>query len=232
MTDMLFITGTDTNVGKTLVTASLLLALLERGIRCAPVKPVQSGAAQGDDDIRFCLSFAQPPFAADDHQRLCLHRLPLPASPHLAAREAGADLSVHALGKQIRALSREWKVLLIEGAGGLLVPYNERETTIDLIKALSARPVVVARDSLGTLNHTALTLRVLADEGITPAAVVVTSCPDPVNETDRQIREDNIREITRRAAPIPVVHFPYMPVITRESLVAAGHLLADQIERW
>lgn len=229
MSPRLFITGTDTGVGKTVVTAALTLALRARGHRAMSVKPVQTGAVNGDDDATWCEGWYDPPPTPAQHADLTMVRLPLPTSPHLAAREAGQRVTIQSLEYRLEALSREWTPLVIEGAGGLLVPLNETETMLDLIKALRATPVVVARDSLGTLNHTQLTLRALAAEGIVPAAVVMTASTLPRDATDRLIRADNLAELARRIAPVPVVAFPYIAAMSRDALLAAGAPVAAAI---
>ncbi len=229
MNTRLFITGTDTGVGKTVVTAALTLALRARGLRAMSVKPVQTGAVNGDDDATWCEGWYEPALTPAQHADLTMVRLPLPTSPHLAARESGQRVTIQSLEHRLDQLSKEWTPLIIEGAGGLLVPLNEAETMLDLIKALHATPIVVARDHLGTLNHTQLTLRALAAEGIVPAAVVVAASTLPRDTTDRLIRADNLAELTRRIAPVPVVAFPFIGSMSRAALLAAGAPVAAAI---
>ena len=226
-----FITGTDTGVGKTVVTAALMVAWQARGIRCAPVKPVQTGGITGDDDLAWCLTFAEPAITGAERAALVMHRYALPVSPHLAAREAGERLSVQSLETRIAELSNHWNILIIEGAGGLLVPLNETETMADLITATRAVPILVTRDTLGTLNHTALTLQELKRRGLTPAAVVINQSTPPRDAIDRRIREDNVVEITRLAGKVPVVAWPYQSEINRTILVTAGASLAKAVEQ-
>lgn len=224
-----FITGTDTGVGKTVVTAALTLALRARGENAMSVKPVQTGAVNGDDDATWCEGWYDPAPTAAQHADLTMVRLPLPTSPHLAASEAGQRVTIQSLENRVERLSKDWNPLVIEGAGGLLVPLNETETMLDLIKALRATPVVVARDNLGTLNHTQLTLRALAAEGLIPAAVVLAASTPPRDATDQLIRADNLIELTRRIAPVPVIAFPYLGAMSRASLLAAGAPVAAAV---
>lgn len=232
MTRMIFITGTDTGIGKTVVTAALMAGMQARGVHCAPVKPVQTGCQDGADDLAWCLSFSDPVFSASERSQLALHRFPLPASPHLAAREAGQRLTVQSLETRITDLSNHWTPLLIEGAGGLLAPINEAETMCDLIEALQASIVLVTRDTLGTINHTALAINELGRRGLTPAAVVINAVTPAGDDVDRRIRADNVQVIKQRAAPCPVYVFGYQSKINRTNLVTLGAALANGIEQW
>lgn len=220
-----FITGTDTGVGKTVVTASLMAAFQDRGVRCLPVKPIQTGYDSGHDDLHWCLSFSSQPLTECDRKLLSMYRLPLPASPHLAAEQTNTRIDVQSLEKSIAALSNDWNILLIEGAGGLLVPVNESHTMLDLITAFKAEPIVVTHSGLGTLNHTALTLHELDRRHLTPAAIVINDRQPVQHATDITIRNDNIKQIGRLAGAIPVVVFDYIPVMDKPSLLNLGRKL-------
>jgi dethiobiotin synthetase len=226
-----FITGTDTGVGKTVVTAALMIAFQERGDRCIPVKPIQTGTAEGHDDLAWCLSFSTQPLPETDRRLLTMYRLPLPASPHLAAAQAGMKFDFQSLEKSIDVLSNDWNNLLIEGAGGLLAPVDEKRTMLDLIKIFHATPIVVTHSGLGTLNHTALTLRELERQRLTPAAVVITDRLPVENATGALIRDDNIEQIRLMAGPIPVVEFGYMSAIVKNELRDRGRKLAAVLGR-
>jgi len=230
MQNRFFITGTDTGVGKTLVTAALMTALQSRGIRCIPVKPIQCGSRDGTDDLDWCLNYSTLSLTAEDKRAMNLYRFNLPASPHLAARQENITISSQRIAETIDQLSSRFDVLLIEGAGGLRVPLNDNEYVIDLIKLTKSNPIVVTRASLGTLNHTAMTLRELAQAGLTPAAVVINETVKANSVDDELIHKDNIQEITRMAEPAPVVVFQHQSCITHESLVTAGLFLAKKIK--
>jgi len=172
---VLVITGTGTGVGKTVVTAALAALATERGASVAVVKPGQTGVSEdepGDLETVGELS------GADD-----LHeygRFPDPLSPAAAARVSGLPpVDLADAGRKIRELSMTRRLVLVEGAGGLLVRYDEDGTTIaDLARGLNAPMLVVADPALGTLNNTALTLEAMADRGIGLAGVVIGSWPD------------------------------------------------------
>lgn len=168
------VTGTDTSVGKTVVTAALAVAHEVAGRRVAVVKPAQTGVLPGEPgDIETIVDLTG---ATDVHE---LTRLDLPLAPESAARAVSARLPTIAdHARAIRAIDAD--VVLVEGAGGLLVRLDlDGGTLRDLAAELGAEVVLVAREGLGTLNHIALTLAALADVGLT-AQVVLGSCsPDP-----------------------------------------------------
>ncbi|MBP2703419.1 ATP-dependent dethiobiotin synthetase BioD [Microbispora sp. RL4-1S] len=174
---ILVVTGTDTGVGKTVVTAALAALARERGAAVAVVKPAQTGAAEGepgdlDEVIR--LSGVTTTFE--------LARYPDPLSPAAAARVSGLPpLSTEALAARVEELAESHRLVLVEGAGGLLVRYDEEGATIaGLARRLRAPVLVVVRAGLGTLNHTALTLEAMAGRGVDLAGVVIGSWPaDP-----------------------------------------------------
>jgi len=164
------VTGTDTSVGKTVVTAALAVALEAEGFRVAVVKPVQTGVAPGEPgDIEAVAALTG---LSDVHE---LSRLEPPLAPESAALAVHAPLpTVADHAETIRGLDAD--VVVVEGAGGLLVRLDLHGGTIrDLADQLGADVVLVAREGLGTLNHIALTLASLAEVGL-KAQVVLGSC--------------------------------------------------------
>lgn len=151
----LFVTGTDTGVGKTILSAALMLRYPE----ACYWKPIQTGP---DDDT------AEVGRLSGGH--LCLEgiRLPDPVSPHLAARRAGKKIDLKALAGRAFATP-----VIIEGAGGVLVPVHDAQTMIDFMVLLGLPVVVAARTTLGTINHTLLTLEALRARALRVAGVVM-----------------------------------------------------------
>lgn len=170
------VTGTDTGVGKTVVTAAVAVAAATAGLRVAVVKPAQTGAAAGPADTAEVVRLAAPVVART------LAEYPEPLAPLVAARAAGTPaLELYTAVDAVRELAGRHDLVLIEGAGGLLVPMGTRPsgepwTVADLAVNVGATAVVVARAGLGTLNHTALTLEAL-DRRAVPACVVVGAWP-------------------------------------------------------
>ncbi|WP_310376243.1 dethiobiotin synthase [Catenuloplanes atrovinosus] len=171
------VTGTDTGVGKTIATAAIAAAAQGAGLRVAVIKPGQTGTATGDPaDAEVIARLAGP-----DTVRT-LASFPDPLAPLAAARVAGLEpIELYSVVDEIRAEADKHDLVLIEGAGGLLVPMGLRPsgepwTVADLAVTLDAKAVVVARAGLGTLNHTALTLEALDRRGV-PARIVIGSWP-------------------------------------------------------
>lgn len=151
----LFVTGTDTGVGKTLIASALLRHARRTGMAPIPFKPVETGCDPDPLDARLLWKAAQPPISQEE---VCPYPLRLPAAPAQAAAAAGLHLDLDALASQARDLSEKGDFILVEGAGGLLVPYSRAETGADLAARLGLPLLVIARTALGTINHTALTL--------------------------------------------------------------------------
>ena len=174
MTRVLVVSGTGTGVGKTVLTAAIAALAIARGDRVAVVKPAQTGTAAGE--IPDTEAVRRLTGIADTHE---LATFPDPLSPEAAARVAGlAPLDLRAAADYVAELAESRDLVLVEGAGGLLVRYDPDGGTIaDLAAALDAPVAVVAAAGLGTLNHTALTLEALAARKLAPAGVVIGSWP-------------------------------------------------------
>jgi dethiobiotin synthetase len=200
----LFVTGTDTGVGKTLVSAGLLRLARRAGRVPIPFKPVETGCAPEPLDARRLWRAAQPPIAPDE---VCLHALPLPAAPALAAADAGMRIDLEVLASRARALARSGDFLLVEGAGGLLVPYAGALTTADLAAILGLPLLVVGRTALGTINHVALTLAECARRGLPVAGCVLNRTePEVGGHEDGNVQL--ISDITHRRPLGVVEHVP------------------------
>ena len=160
----LFVTGTDTGVGK-----SYVAALLAVGLEAAYWKPVQSGADADADWVRGVTGLPAKRVLPETY------RLRESLSPHEAARREGVqiEMSRFALPKQKR--------LIVEGAGGVMVPLDDRHLMVDLMATLGLPVLVVARSELGTINHTLLTLDQLRRRGCPLLGVVVNGPPNPAN---------------------------------------------------
>ncbi len=174
---IVLVTGTDTDVGKTIVTAAVAAAAGATGLRVAVVKPGQTGTADGrPGDVDRIAHLAAP------HTTRVLATFPEPLAPLAAARVAGEPpLELYTVLDAVRAEAERHDLVLVEGAGGLLVPMGVRPsgqawTFADLAVQLGVRTLVVARAGLGTLNHTALTLEALERRGV-PAGVVLGAWP-------------------------------------------------------
>lgn len=181
---VLVVTGTDTGVGKTVVTAALACHARRAGIDVAVCKPVQTGTDDGDDDL------AEVGRLSGVTELAGFARYPQPLAPVAAAEQAGMPLPTREqLLGLIGELDRPGRLTLVEGAGGLLVELGENGVTArDLAVALGAPALVVVNPSLGTLNHTALTLESLAAHNVSCAGLVIGAwprCPGVVEASNR-----------------------------------------------
>jgi malonyl-CoA O-methyltransferase len=203
----IFVTGTDTNVGKTVVSAALMLRYRAE----APLrywKPVQTGIEHDDDSSEVGrLGRCRPEEIFN-----CGVRLPRPVSPHLAARLGGTHIIVRALVEQLREADLKLRPAasrwIVEGAGGVFAPLNDRETMLDLMAALGLPVLVVARSTLGTINHTRLTVETLRRRKLRVAGVVMVGPAD----------EENRAAIEWHAAAEVVAQMPRIDPLTPDAL--------------
>ena len=197
MAEDLFVTGTDTHVGKTVLSALLVAAL-----NGTYWKPIQTGASEGTDRQQV-MRWAELPESRTVAECYCFDP---PVSPHLAAEAAGVTIE---LGRICRPTQIAAPPLIIEGAGGVMVPINGSEMMLDLIGKLSVPVVVASRTALGTINHTLLTVRALRGAGVGVKGVVMIG---PENT-------DNERAVERYGA-VPVVgRIPMLNCICYKTLL-------------
>jgi len=197
----LFVTGTGTGVGKTVITAGLLRHLRAKGIDVVPVKPVQTGAqpaADGlyADDLHFCLSAAAISPTPNELAMMSPYCYEPACSPHLAGRITGQYPDIeHIVQCSDRLLARHTMVL-VEGAGGIRVPLNESDTMLDLIRAFDFPVLLVAEAGLGTINHTLLSIEALRAARVRILGVVLNNIHECCDD-DAFIRTDNPKVIER-----------------------------------
>jgi dethiobiotin synthase len=170
----LLVTGTDTAIGKTAVSAGLLLALRDRGVACVGFKPVETGTSSGEETDSALLARAS---SSADPAACPLLALPEPLAPAVAAERAGALWDPSEAVARIRDLRSKGLTVVVEGAGGILVPWSWGFTALDLAAQAGLDALVVGRPGLGTLNHVLLTVGALRDRGVRVAAVVLNRVP-------------------------------------------------------
>lgn len=205
----IFITGIGTGIGKTLVAACVTEAL-----QAAYWKPVQAGLEDGTDTATVAALVSRPENCLTE-----AYRLKMPASPHLAAREEGITIHLEQIQAHLQKSLPQNKALVIEGAGGLMVPLNETEFTTDLIRALNATVIIVSQHYLGSINHSMLTALALQQANI-PVAGWIFNGDEHTNETDI-VRWSNIPRIGR----IPQTTQPGKDFVTRQAALLQPSLL-------
>jgi dethiobiotin synthetase len=169
-----FITGTDTGVGKTVITAGLLAAFQATGQRCIGMKPVAAGCelrdgARWNEDVSHLLAATNVAVSADD---INVYRLNAAIAPHIAAAQEGVVIDLANIRKAFAALSERADTVLVEGVGGFVVPLNDSENTADLAQQLALPVILVVGLRLGCLNHALLTAEALRARGLTLAGWV------------------------------------------------------------
>lgn len=199
----LFVTGTDTGVGKTEVSCALVAEARAGGLDLVAMKPAESGVAPGEPSDSERLRGAAG--GAGDPALVCPYRFAAPLAPAVAARLAGVEVRLSVILDAARALAARHAALLVEGAGGLLVPLTERETYADLAVALGLPVLVVARAGLGTVNHTALTVEALRARRLAVAGVILNRT-GPVDDPSVPHNAAEIERLT--GAPV-LASLPY-----------------------
>ena len=208
----LFVTGTDTGVGKTVVAGAIAAALAARGDRVAAFKPVVTGLDEQaprdwpHDPVLLAAAAGVTPEA------VAPRRFGPAVSPHLAAELAGGAITLGELERAARAAAATADVLVAEGVGGLLVPLTPDETVRSLAVALGLPLVVAARPGLGTISHTLLTLEAARAAGLHVAAVVLTPWPERPAAMERsnaatiaRLGEVDVHTLPRVAAGTPAL---------------------------
>ena len=209
----IFVTGTDTGVGKTVI-SSLLVASLRHSGQVGYWKPVQTGIEQDDDTAevrRLALCTAEEIVDAGI-------RLPRPLSPHLSAELAGCEIAISDLTGIAEGLPKD-RFWVVEGAGGLLVPMNDREMMADLIAWLGLPAVIASRSGLGTINHTLLTLAELRARSISVAGVVMAG----------ESNAENRKAIERYGETTVLCEVPVLEPLEPGAIERLAFGLADQL---
>jgi dethiobiotin synthetase len=194
-----FITGTDTDAGKTIAAAAVLVSMRAAGIDAVPMKPVQTGAILQDGimrspDLEFCLRMSELRPEEEELKDMapCLYE---PAcSPHLAAAKAGRQISFDRISEAFSRLLRSRECVVVEGAGGLLVPIDGSRTMVDLISTLKLTVILVSRPGLGAINHVMLSIRELERSKLNLHGIIFC---DTTGAGFGEIEKDNMETIAR-----------------------------------
>lgn len=218
----LFITGTDTGVGKTYLSTAIVRRLRELGVHVGAYKPTASGGETGPhgpfwqdvDELSAALGDVVP------KERICPQRWMAPVAPPVAARLEGKQVDAALLREGADWWRSRVEFLVVEGAGGLLSPLTETEAVADLARDLGFSLLIVSRLALGTINHTLLTWEAATRRGLEVAGIILNQADQP--ESDDCSRETNAAELARRLKSPILGVFPYAP---------AGDLLQNEAFR-
>jgi dethiobiotin synthetase len=211
----IFVTGTDTGIGKTMVTCAVAAALVRRGVTVGVYKPVETGCARengrlfGTDARRLAAAAG----GGQAESSVAGYLFEMPAAPLVAARAAGEAIDPLRLERDIVAIDRTRRVTLVEGAGGLLVPIADDFTYLELVRRLSIPVVVVVGSRLGCVNHALLTLTTLANAGARTRGYVLNSVA--ADAADAPSAESNREMITAFSKAACLGIFPHVPADSR-----------------
>ncbi|MBI5572352.1 MAG: dethiobiotin synthase [Desulfomonile tiedjei] len=208
ITKGLFVTGTDTGVGKTLVAAGLVRLARMHGVAAVAVKPLETGCSLQEgilypEDGAFLRDAAERALTLDE---CAPYRFSLPAAPARAAEAEGRVLDLALIEQHIRLLEGRWDLVVVEGAGGLMVPIDGKLMMIDLIQRLGYPTLLVARSRLGTINHTLLSVAALHQRSLAVAGIVLSVSAGEAGPEEEHTPAD----IARMVDEIPVVMVPYL----------------------
>ena len=198
---VLFVSGIDTDIGKTYATGLLAKALMQQGVNIITQKLVQTGISinpnNGDmniaDDIITHRQLMEIPLQPCDLDfTTCPYRYEKPASPHLSAALANQPLNIEVITEATEALQADYDVVLLEGAGGLLVPITTELLTLDYITEQGYPIVLVTSGRLGSINHTLLSLEAIKSRGLMIHSVIYNHIHDDAEQTDTEIANSTI----------------------------------------
>lgn len=204
----IFISGTDTGVGKTLISSGLVRLARKRGINCVGIKPVETGCPIKDGmlepiDGRILWEAGDRSFSLDE---CAPYRFAMPASPFRAAAMEDSNLRVSDIVEHVLAVSEDATMTVVEGAGGLMAPVEDHKMMIDIIEQLRFPTILVARMALGTINHTVLSVEALQKRKI-PIKGIVLSVSQEFSGPEEEYTPGDLARIV---PDIPIVKFPFL----------------------
>lgn len=192
----IFVTGTDTGVGKSVVTGLLAKYLRKKGYQVITQKWVQTGSSFSADINQHLKIMGVSKGTINDHlDCVCPYIFKLPAAPHLAAKAEKKKIKIAKIKKSFKLLSSKFDFVIVEGIGGALVPVNEKRLVIDIAKELGLPVLVVAQNKLGAINHILMTIEVLRHRRMKILGILFNNCKGQ-NKMIIKNNPDIIRKIT------------------------------------
>ena len=214
---VLFVSGIDTDIGKTYATGIIAKSLMQQGVNVITQKLVQTGVTLdantgemgiADDIITHRQLMDIPLQPCDLDFTTCAHRYEKPASPHLATRLSGEVLNPDMITHATKRLQAEYDLVLLEGAGGLLVPITEQLLILDYIAAQGYPIILVTSGRLGSINHTLLSLEAIKARGLSVHSIIYNHIHDDAAQTDVEIANSTIDFLQNYLAQhYPIVHW-------------------------
>ena len=227
-----FVTGTDTEVGKTLVTGLLARRLLDKGYHAITQKWIQTGTRNLPTDIAVHLKLMGRKI--EDVEKYLPYIAPytfqLAASPHLAANLEKRKISTTRIKSSFRTLSKKYDFVIVEGLGGVLVPFNRKKLVIDIAKELALPVIIVAKNRLGAINHTLLTIEALRSRHMKILGVMFNGQNEKESEV---VLEDNPKIIKALTGEKVLGNLPWLkdPDLLYKAFIPVGDKIFAELTR-
>jgi dethiobiotin synthetase len=223
-----FITGTDTGVGKTLVSAALALALKQQGCTVGVMKPVETGVSTSRADLADAARLRAIIDSEDQLEGISPYRFTSPVAPLAAAHAERRAIDPDIIRKLYRLLADRYDYMVVEGVGGVLVPITPTTDVTNLIARLKLPVVIVGRSGLGGINHARLTIEALRRRKI-PIAALILNQTQPTRSKTARIQEQTTVELLWKQAGVPVLGpLPYQSGLSRQFRQAALRLAQSE----
>ncbi len=224
----IFITGTDTEVGKTFIAGGLARMWLKSGKRVGVMKPVESGCAKSDNGLQphDALFLKEMSSSTDDLDLIVPYRLENPLAPSVAAELEGVEIDLENVKSIYQQLELKHDLMLVEGSGGLLAPLYKTFTNADLINLLGIPVIVVARNALGTINHTLLTVEYARSNGFTILGIIINSL-----SPDSDLSTKTNPQVIKKLSGVPLLGvIPYLPPPQQEDVALVAELISGHVD--
>jgi len=216
----IFVTGTDTGVGKTVVTACLVSLLSNKGLDVAVMKPIETGCPKRNGRLvpRDATFLKEVSHSKDDLSLINPYRFSKPLAPLIAAEIDHKEIKTGKISSAYNTLRKSHDIIFVEGAGGLLVPLTRKLTNLDLVLELNIPMIVVVGSKLGAVNHTLLTLNWATEKGVKILGLLINQ-PIPSSRFGKNLIEKTNPGLIRSFTEVPILGIlPYIPSISKPRL--------------
>ena len=223
-----FITGTDTGVGKTVIAGALAKALTATGRRVGVMKPFESGCRRENGQLipADALFLKKMAGATDDLSLICPYALARPLAPGVAAQTENIVIDIETITTAFARIAARYDLVLVEGAGGLMVPITQQLLTADLIRLLDLPVIIIARTSLGTINHTLLTVKQAQSEGLEVRGIILNKLSAAADEA-----EETNPAVLEKFSHVPLLGVvPYIPAKDRQNPELLSSLVCAHLD--